>query len=134
MHTVGHRQMIENVCIKYNINVSKEDLRKPVKIVNPEGVEERKQNSIKRRLYWAKGPADIYRIDGNDKLKRWGFCIQRCVNGFSRKILWLNVASSNNDPLIIANYFLTCIKRYKLVSQTLRMDRGMEYIYSKKNT
>ena len=121
--------MIENVCIKYNINISKEDLRKAMKIVNPEGVEERKQNSIKRRLYWAKGSADIYRIDGNDKLKRWGFCIQRCVNGFSRKILWLNVASSNSDPLIIANYFLTCIKRYKLVSQTLRMDRGMDYIY-----
>ena len=102
--------MIENVCIKYSINVSKENVRKAVKTVNPEGVEERKRNSIKRRLYWAKGPADICRIDENDKLKRWGFCIQRCVNGFSRKILSLNVASSNNDPLIIANYFLTCIK------------------------
>ena len=59
LHTVGYRQMTENVCIKYNINVSKEDVRKAVKIVNPEGVEERKRNSIKRRLYRAKGPADI---------------------------------------------------------------------------
>ena len=105
--------------IKCNINVSKEDARKSVKIVNPEGVEERKRNSIKRRLYWAKGPAVIYPIDGNGKLKRWGFCIHGCVDGFSRKILWLKVASSNNDPLITANYFLTCIKRYKLVPQTL---------------
>ena len=41
----------------------------------------------------------------------------------------LNVASSNSNPFIIANYFLTCIKRYKLVPQTLRMDRGTEIIY-----
>ena len=55
LHTVGYREMTENVCIKYNINVSKEDLRKAVKVVNPVGVEERKRNIIKRRLYWAKG-------------------------------------------------------------------------------
>ena len=59
LHTIGYMQMTENVCIKYNIDVSKEDVRKAVKIVNPEGVEERKRNSIKRRLYRAKGPADI---------------------------------------------------------------------------
>ena len=62
--------MTEIACIKYIIHVSKEDVRKAVNIVNPEVVEERKRNSIKRRLYWAKGPADIYHIDGNDKLKR----------------------------------------------------------------
>ena len=107
--------MTQNACIKYNINVSKEVVRKAVKIVNPDRVEERKRNNIKRRLYQAKGPADIYHIDGKDKLKRWGFCIHGCVDGFSRKILWLNFAKSNNDPLVIANYFLTCIKRYKLV-------------------
>ena len=47
--------MTENVCIKYNINVSKEDVRKVVKVVNPVGVEERKRNIIKGRLCWAKG-------------------------------------------------------------------------------
>ena len=83
LHTVGYRQMAENFCIKHNINVSKEDIRKAVKIVNPEGVEERKRNSIKRRLYWAKGPADIYHIDENGKLKKWGFSIHSCVDGFS---------------------------------------------------
>ena len=33
LHTVGYRQMTENVYIKYNINVSKENVRKVVKIV-----------------------------------------------------------------------------------------------------
>ena len=97
--------MTEIACIKYIIHVSKEDVRKAVNIVNPEVVEERKRNSIKLRLYWAKGPADIYHIDGNDKLKRWSIFMHGCVDGFSRKILWLHVASSNNDLLIIAIYF-----------------------------
>ena len=43
--------MTENACIKYNINASKEDVRKAVKIVNPDRVEERKRNSIEQRLY-----------------------------------------------------------------------------------
>ena len=121
--------MTEIACIKYNNNVPKEDVGKAVKIINPEEIEERKRNSIKRRFYWAKGLPDIYHINGNDKLKRWGFCIHGCVDGFSSKIFWLHVASSNNDPLITANYFFTCIKRYKLVPQTLRMKRGTENIY-----
>ena len=33
LHTVGYRQMTENVYIKYKINVSKENVRKVVKIV-----------------------------------------------------------------------------------------------------
>ena len=64
--TVGYRQMTEIACIKYNINVYKEDVREAVKKVNPEGVKERKRNSVERRLYWAKEPAAIYQIDGND--------------------------------------------------------------------
>ena len=61
--------MTEIACIKYNINVYKEDVREAVKNVNPEGVEERKRNSVERKLFWAKEPAAIYQIDGNDLLK-----------------------------------------------------------------
>ena len=52
--TIGYRQMTEIACIKYNINVYKEDVREAVKNVIPEGVEERKRNSVERNLFWAK--------------------------------------------------------------------------------
>lgn len=51
------------------------------------------------------------------------------MDGFSRKFLWLVVASSNNDPLIIGNYYLQCISHYKFCPRLLRMDRGRENIY-----
>ena len=35
-----------------------------------------------------------------------GLCINRCICGFSRKIIWLNVCQTNNDPKIIGSYFL----------------------------
>ena len=33
LQTVGYTQITENTCIKHNINISEEDLRKAVKIV-----------------------------------------------------------------------------------------------------
>ena len=75
------------------------------------------------------GPGDVFHIDGNDKLKRWGFAIHGCVDGFSRKIMWLVVATTNNDPLVVANHFLTCIKKHGIVPKNLRMDKGNENIY-----
>ena len=37
-------------------------------------------------------------IDGYDKLKPFGFAIHGAIDGYSWKILWLFVGSSNNDP------------------------------------
>ena len=61
-------------------------------------------------------------IDGNGKLKRFGFSIHECIDGFSRKFMWLVVSTSNNDPLVIANQFFLCIKKH-------RQDCGTENIY-----
>ena len=43
-------------------------------------------------------------------MKPFGFCISGCVDGYSRRIIFLEVASSNNDPKTIAGYFLKCVK------------------------
>ena len=45
-------------------------------------------------------------IDGNDKLKRFGFPIHECIDGFSQILTWLIVSTSNNDPLVFANLIL----------------------------
>ena len=39
---------------------------------------------------------------GYDKLKPYGFPIHGAVDGFSRRILWLEVTRSNNDPKVVA--------------------------------
>ena len=32
------------------------------------------------------------------------------LNRYSLRVLWLKVGTSNNNPSMIANYFLTCVK------------------------
>lgn len=126
---IGYRQMAEFINLKYGILVSKEKVRKLLRILDPEGVQERSRNVIKRRIYQTLGPNDICHIDGNDKLKKWGFCIHGAIDGFSRKLLWLKVSTTNNDPLVIANFYLEFVTKHKIVPNVVRMDRGTENIY-----
>ena len=71
----------------------------------------------------------VFVTDGNDKLERWGFYIHRFVDGFIRKLFWLVEASSNNDPIFTSNYFLRCIKKYRIAPNLIRMVKGRENIY-----
>ena len=107
--------MAECITLKYNIWLSKEDVRKAIKEIYPEGVDRRRRKVIHRRVYKSLSPGHVYHLDGNYKLKRWGLCIHRGVDGFSRKILWLVASSTNNDPIVIGNCFLQCIKKTKNV-------------------
>lgn len=47
--------------------------------------------------------------DGYDKLKPFGFPIHACIDGWSRKVLWLYVMQSNNWPHNIATYCLDAV-------------------------
>lgn len=126
---IGYRQMKHIISRKYNVDISYERVRKSVLRIDPEGVQLRSKNVIRRRIYSSSGPFHIVHIDGHDKLKKWGFAIHGGIDGFSRRILWLKVATTNNDPLVVANYFLEFLKRYKTAPNLLRFDRGKENIY-----
>ena len=70
---LGYRQLSEFINIKYNLTVSKEQIRKCLKVVDPEGVKERWRKVKRHRIYETDGSGDVFHMDGNDKLKRWGF-------------------------------------------------------------
>jgi hypothetical protein len=60
-----------------------------VRELDPEGCEMRKQHKLKRRVYQNPGPNAVWHADGYDKLKPYGFAIHGCIDGWSRKVLWL---------------------------------------------
>ena len=126
---IGYRQMTEIISLKYGVNISKEHVRKALVDIDPEGVSMRKKKTIKRRTYETNGPFDVFHIDGNDKLKRFGFAIHGCIDGFSRKLIWLFVSTTNNDPLVVANFYLKAITNLGRTPNTLRMDLGTENVY-----
>ena len=75
-------------------------------------------------------PSGIYmwHVHGYDKVKPFGFPIHGAIDGFSRKILWLNICPPNNDPHIISYFYVNCISNLKYVPRTIRGDRGSENV------
>ena len=50
------------------------------------------------------------------------------MDGYSWRILWLKLSSSNNNPKVLANYYLCCIKELNLIPRVVRGDRGTENV------
>ncbi|CAG9825749.1 unnamed protein product [Phaedon cochleariae] len=90
------------------------------------GVDFRTRRRLRRRQYKNKGPNFLWHMDCYDKLKPYGICISRCIDGFSRKIIWLRAGQNSNNPKIIAGYYIDALHRIGGCSQTIRADLGTE--------
>ena len=60
-------------------------------------------------------------------MKYCGFSIHGCIDGFSRKILWLHVGASNKDPNILANLYLDTVSEFRGVPKDISADDGTEH-------
>ncbi|XP_067052296.1 uncharacterized protein [Acropora muricata] len=125
---VGYRQMHQRLRTDYGLVADRETVRTILKTLDPDGVERRSKRKLKRRKYHCKGPNYIWHIDGYDKLKPFGFCIHGAIDGYSRRILWLEVGSSNNNPRIVGKYFLDCVAQVGGTPRICRGDAGTENV------
>jgi len=83
-------------------------VEKCLREMDPEGCKLRSKQRLKRRTYANQGPNHCWHMDGYDKLKPYGFPIHGCIDGFSRKMLWLKVSRTNNNPLVVAKSKMVC--------------------------
>ena len=81
----------------------------------PAESEQRRHGTLKRREYNGQGSRYVSHVDGGDKLKYYGFPYWLEIDGWSRKILSLDVVDSNNDPVTIALIWLATVERYQSV-------------------
>lgn len=59
-------------------------------------------------------------------MKPFGFPIHGAVDGFSRKVLWLEVTRSNNAPETVAQFYLDFVKQNRCCPLQTRSDCGSE--------
>lgn len=109
-----------------DLRVNQKTVRQIMKVLDPIGVERRKHHRLTRRKYISPGPNYLWHSDGYDKLKPFGFAIHGAVDGYSRRILWLHVSPMNNEPAVIAGYYLNYLKEYQYAPRILRCDLGTE--------
>ncbi|XP_061181657.1 uncharacterized protein LOC133190185 [Saccostrea echinata] len=126
-NTVGYRYMTDILKHK-GIPVRRDKVMQILRDLDPVGVRFRRRRRIMRKVYYSCGPNFIWHVDGYDKLKPYGFPIHGCIDGYSRKILWLVVGPSNNNPAIVGQHFLNCVRRLQGCPTILQSDPGTENI------
>ena len=125
---VGYHGMWQKHINDHNLVIDKETVHCILKIVDLLGVELHLRHRLRHRQYRGKGPNYIWHVDGYDKLKPFGLCVHGCIDRYSQRILWVNVATTNNDPGIVAKYVLHCICSIEGVPRIVCGDNGTENV------
>ncbi len=123
----GYRSVWHTLRLE-GMQVPRQQVQETLKELDPEGCEERRAKCLRRRKYRNPGPNHAWHMDGYDKLKPYGFPIHGCIDGFSRRILWLEMARTNNDPAVVANFYLKTIVEEGGCPTILRTDNGTENV------
>ncbi|XP_072572079.1 uncharacterized protein [Paramormyrops kingsleyae] len=106
----------------------RDDVAEIMRELDASGLQRRSpgKKKIQRRNYISHGPNDTWHIDGNDKLKFFGMWIHLGIDGFSRKVLWLKVGTSNRKQRFVARYFYDAVQEQGGCPRLIRGDRGQE--------
>ncbi|XP_051798985.1 uncharacterized protein LOC127532017 [Acanthochromis polyacanthus] len=123
---LGYRAMWQILKQKHSFVVRRDDVMRLMAELDPCGTENRSRRKFVRRAYHSMGPNETWHIDGYDKLKPFGIAISGCIDGFSRKIMWLNCGKTNNNPSVIAQYYINCVVEHGVFPKRLRTDCGTE--------
>ena len=59
--------------------------------------------------------------------KPYGLSIHGCIDGYSRRIIWLEVASTNKVPELIAKYYLDALKQILRKPKFVKADNGTKH-------
>lgn len=123
---VGGRLMLEYARSREpDWNISQERLRELLRAHNPAAVQIRRELHLHPRAYASRGPNHVWHIDQYDKLKPY-FPIHACIDGYSRKVLWMRVVPSNNNPVNVVELYLDQVERAGGCPLVTRTDRGNE--------
>ncbi|XP_030612236.1 uncharacterized protein LOC115799291 [Archocentrus centrarchus] len=122
----GYRTMWQVLKQKHKLRVKRDGVMRLLRQLNPQGIAMRTRRRFTRRTYHSMGPNYIWHVDGYDKLKPFGLALSGCIDGFSRRMMWLVCGATNNNPSVIALNYINCVKSLGVIPMRLRTDLGTE--------
>ncbi|KAJ8676628.1 hypothetical protein QAD02_012415 [Eretmocerus hayati] len=114
-YNLGYRSPHEKLKTVWELEVKRDTVYLILSIADPEGISDRAARKLRRRQFHSRGSNFAWSMDGYDKLKALSLPIHGCIDAFSRKILWLEVGTTNNDPRVTAHHYLETVKKLKCV-------------------
>ena len=124
----GYR-WLHSKCVQAGFTVPRDVVYNLLKILDPIGILGRKRRRLHRRQYISNGPDHVWHVDSYDKLKPYGIAINGCIDGYSRNMICLEAYVTNNDPKVIADYYIKAVQQRKGCPQRVRADMGTENVY-----
>ena len=109
------------------LEVRRDDVRRAILQYDPDGVSRRKLRKLRQGKYFIAGPNYSWHFDGHDKLKLFGFSLHGCIDGFSRRLIWLEVSSSNKKAEIIGKFYSDAARELQSIPKKLKADDGTEH-------
>ena len=92
------------------LRIQRKRLRESMARVDPQNTALRWGVVVSRRTYQVPWPNSLWHIDGHHAFIRWKIVVHGCIDGFSRRIMFLR-CNSNNRAETILNLFLDAINR-----------------------
>ena len=75
--------------------VQRRRIRESLNKVDPRNRALRWGALVSRRVYFVPWPNSLWQLDGHHSLIRWGFVIHGCIDGYSRRIIFLHCSTNN---------------------------------------
>ncbi|KAI4892785.1 hypothetical protein NFI96_017023, partial [Prochilodus magdalenae] len=108
------------------IRIQRHRVQEAMRREAPEGMRTLRLQTLRGRRYTVPSPNSLWHIDGNHKLIRWRIVVHGGIDGFSRSIVYLNVATNKRASTVLGS-FLKAVNTYGVPSR-VGSDKGGENV------
>ena len=117
----------------HNLRVPRDLVHAVMYNVDPDALEERapcfKGKKKKKGHFTTRGTNCVHSLDGHDKLmgyqnNTFPIAVYGCIDTCRRKLLWVKVWMTNNDPDVISRFYLEHLFNTKVMASIIRVYKG----------
>lgn len=110
------------------IRVQRHRVRECITRLSPDNVMRLWGAIVHPRQYHVPWPNSLWHLDGHHSLIRWSFVVNGCIDGFSRRVIFLHCSTNNLSGTVLSHFLDAIEEDGGLWPSRIRVDRGVENV------